>query len=120
MDRNLWGGRSRAISGSGSNRHTWATHIRGDIKSYEIACEHATMLDPGPLGEIASALALELDTRTDLRPKKVLIEGTDTWLAFGSHVRLASLMQSESAKRRHDFSLGLSGGVSGVREAVEP
>ena len=54
-----------------SRKHTWATHIRGDIKSYEIACEHATMLDPGPLGEIASALALELDTRTDLRPKKV-------------------------------------------------
>ena len=32
-----------------------------------IACEHANMLDPGPLGEIASLLAAELKRRTNGR-----------------------------------------------------
>ena len=47
--------------GTDSRKHTWTKHISGDIKSYEIVCEHTTMLHPGPLGEIASVLALELD-----------------------------------------------------------
>ena len=45
----------------------WTTHAKRRIKSYEIACEHANMLDPGPLREIASLLALELKQRTNGR-----------------------------------------------------
>ena len=48
-------------------RNIWTTHAKRRIRSYEIACEHANMLDPGPLGEIASLLALELKRRTNAR-----------------------------------------------------
>ena len=45
----------------------WTTYAKRRIRSYEIACEHANMLEPGPLGEIASLLALELKRRTNGR-----------------------------------------------------
>jgi hypothetical protein len=45
----------------------WTIPAKRSIRSYEIACEHANMLDPGPLGEIASLLALELKRRTNGR-----------------------------------------------------
>jgi thioesterase domain-containing protein len=45
----------------------WTSHVKRCIRSYEIACEHANMLDPGPVGEIASLLAFELKRRTNGR-----------------------------------------------------
>jgi hypothetical protein len=48
-------------------RHIWTAHAKRRIRSDEIACEHANMLDPGPLGEIASLLAFELKRRTNGR-----------------------------------------------------
>jgi nonribosomal peptide synthetase DhbF len=46
-----------------SRKHTWTTYLGGDIRFHEIFCEHANMLDPGPLTEIVSVLDLELETR---------------------------------------------------------
>jgi nonribosomal peptide synthetase DhbF len=57
------------IANSGAHelrKHTWTTYVGGDIKSYEIPCEHARMLDPGPLTEIASVLTFELEMRTTM------------------------------------------------------
>ena len=45
----------------------WTTHINAHSKCYEITCEHSNMLQPGPLGEIASLLSLELRQRTKSR-----------------------------------------------------
>jgi nonribosomal peptide synthetase DhbF len=44
----------------------WTTHINADSKCYEIACEHSNMLEPGPLGEIASLLSFELRQRSKI------------------------------------------------------
>ena len=48
-------------------RNIWTAHARRRVRSCEIACEHANMLDPGPLGEMAALLALELKRRNNGR-----------------------------------------------------
>lgn len=48
-------------------RNIWTAHAKRRVRSCEIACERANLLDPGPLGEIAALLALELKRRTNGR-----------------------------------------------------
>jgi nonribosomal peptide synthetase DhbF len=47
-----------------SRKRSWSSCVSGAISFHEIRCEHAEMLNPGPLTEVASRLALELETRT--------------------------------------------------------
>jgi hypothetical protein len=50
-----------------SAQEKWTNHIKPGSKCFEIACEHSNMLEPGPLGQIASLLSLELRQRTKSR-----------------------------------------------------